>query len=119
MSKFLKQPGVTRTGTADEAAKHDEGYSGNGMSEFSRQAAHAGNVKLKSFEEGKPPVWTRSDLEQLGDKIAKQCRFLAAFHMRLRSETDAERREKLRKNITIKTAFIERLKQSQREALGQ
>jgi hypothetical protein len=114
-----RAPGVIRRGTASDLANLGVGYSASGASEHTRHAAHSTNTKLANYEEPKAPVWTRTALEQLGEKIAKQAKFLAAFHVRLRTERDPERRAKIMKDIPIKARYLEKLKQEQREALRQ
>lgn len=115
MASPLKS-GVVRHGTAREHAALDGAFSASGTSEYSRHAAHAADMKL--------PHWTptprhkpRPHLE-LGEKIAEQAMLLGSLYMRLRTERSEDRRTKIRKDIDIKSRFLEKLKQEQREALG-
>lgn len=103
-------PGVIRHGTARDLDNLGIGYSASGSSEHSRHAAHSQNTKTAGYVEPKPPLWARTEREQLGEKIAKQAKFLAALHMRLRTETSPERAAKFGKDIEIKTRFLEKLK---------
>ena|ERR1700722_889633 len=113
-------PGVLRHGTAKDLADVANGYTASGASEHSRNSAHSHISHLNSFvDDTRPPEWARTEKDALGFTIADNARQLAALHMRLRTETNEQRRDKLRKNIQIKTKFLDRLKQEQRELLGQ
>jgi hypothetical protein len=103
MSK-VRRVTVSR-GTPAEVASHANGYSGNGLSIYTRAVAH----HEPAF--GNQPRRIRgAGVERtLSEKIAYERDRLRHAKAQLRIEDSAERRAKLEKSIDIKAAFIARL----------
>lgn len=102
-----RRPNVIRKGTLAEVASHASGYSGNGLSIFSREAAQGvrpHGVNDSPRDEPKPHVHLLA--HQL---IARMDRQLSKIQKRLNVETDPERRKRLERDRKIKTAFLSRL----------
>ena len=99
----MKSPATLTTGTAKENAEHDEGFSANGESQFSRRAAHPDNVRLQGYKRPRPKMALAADIGFNVIEIERMQRALTV-------ERDPKRIAKLRKNIEIKTKFVERLK---------
>jgi hypothetical protein len=107
-----------KAGTARETAERGEGFSANGESQWTRNAAQPGNVKLNHYGLEEPKPW-RPDgakLRQREERMARAADIefneveIAKMVARVQTETNPERRAKLRKNIGIKRRFVERLK---------
>jgi hypothetical protein len=90
--------GIIRHGTARNLADHDDGYSANGESEFSRQSARAPNVSLNKGR--------RTD----GRLIRETEKALRKLKCKASEVDDPIRLMKLEKNIAIKSAFLDRLR---------
>lgn len=103
-----RKPKVIVRGTAKEIAERAPGYSGNGASEFSREAAQGVRPRMTVNDsprnEPKPHVYLLQ--HQL---IAKNDRELSHIQKRLLVETDPERRKKLQRDLEIKSRFLSRL----------
>lgn len=102
-----KRHAVIRKGTAAEVAEHAAGYSGNGVSIFSREAAQGDRpmtVNDSPRDEPKARVYLLH--HQL---VAKTDHNLNKLQRRLAVETDPAQRAKLIHNIQIKTKFLRRL----------
>jgi hypothetical protein len=93
-----RRPTVFRGGTAREIAEHGLGYSANGESQYSRNAAATANIVLSK---GK-----RTD----GRLLRENENQLAKIAQRLSIETDPAKIMKLRKDHAIKSRFVEKLK---------
>jgi hypothetical protein len=93
-------------GTPAEVASHANGYSGNGLSIYTRAAAAHHEPAF-----GNQPRRIRgAGVERtLSEKIAYERDRLRHTKAQLRIEDSAERRAKLEKSIDIKAAFIARL----------
>jgi hypothetical protein len=94
--------GVIKHGTARQEAEHEQGYSANGESRYSRNAAQV-NIRLG---EGR-----RTN----GRLIREQSGALAKLKFKASIESDPVRLAKLRKDIGIKTKFIAKISAQYRE----
>jgi hypothetical protein len=103
-------PGVARHGTARDLAAVGVGYSASGASEHSRHSAHSANIKMRSDVEPNPRGTKITGPRSHGELIAENVKKLAALQVRLQTETDVTKRDKIIKGIVIKTKFLERLK---------
>jgi hypothetical protein len=98
----MARPGVITEGTARDLADSGVGYSCNGESQFSRNAAQ-------------PNTTTRSHVARTKGKhtsaalIAENKSLLATLRGAILIETSPAKLAKLRKNFEIKSRFIERL----------
>jgi hypothetical protein len=93
----------TTAGTSKDLADHAIGYAANGESSYTRRAARPdSNIRgtRASLSNG------RHSVSQL---IEESKKLLARMQCELRIETNKERLAKLRSNIVIKAAFIEKL----------
>jgi hypothetical protein len=99
----IKRPGIFQRGTARELADFDEGYSCNGESVFSRQAAQAQNVTMRS---NAPKTSGRHSQAAL---IAENVSQMAKLRGDLLLTDDPIKRARIEKNLDIKQRFIARL----------
>lgn len=99
----MKRPGVVTRGTARDLADNGAGYSCNGESQYSRNAAQP-NVRMAGNSAKTTGKHTQAAL------IAENESQLAKLRGDISLETDPTRREKLKKNFDIKARFVARLK---------
>jgi hypothetical protein len=107
----VKSPATLTVGTAREHAERGEGFSANGESQWTRNAAQPGNVKMRGFHENEPGT---SPYRPGPRTTAENIRFneieIARMQNAARKETNPAGLAKLAKNIAIKSAFVEKLK---------
>ena len=105
-----KAPGVVRQGTADDLAKTGDGLSANGVSQYTRESAHAANrLKTPSYRERRGQ-WTRTEQEKHAFLIRRSEIELGRLRDKLEATRDNDRRKKYSSDIAIKTGFIAKLK---------
>jgi hypothetical protein len=90
--------------TSKDLSEHESGFSPNGESMYSRQAARSTLVNLPSHTPKTRGKHTRDAL------IAEAQTQLAKLGFDLMTVTDPARLTKIKKNRAIKAAFVERLK---------
>jgi hypothetical protein len=113
MSK-VRRVTVSR-GTPAEVASHANGYSGNGLSIYTRAIAHP-----EPAFANQPRRLRGAGVERtLSEKITYERARLRHAEAQLRIEDDPERRAKLEKSIDIKAAIIARLRREQQEGSPQ
>jgi hypothetical protein len=107
---------ATRTeGTAKELADNGVGYVASGEGEWSRNRAKADNVRLRGYM---PPPRNRTRApKQYATDIRCNEIELSRLERALTVERNPARVAKLRKNIAIKSAFVERLKDEERQGI--
>ena len=101
---MAKTPGVTRTGTAKNLADHENGFSANGLSEFSRREAHA--QKREYAARGRPARPSGIGLREFFARTTKQ---LMKLRCDLSLETNRDRKAGLQRDYDLKTALAARL----------
>ncbi len=87
-----------------EVAERAPGYTANGESQFSRQAAHS-VPKMASR-----PYRVKGRPHTLAELIVRTEADLRFLHCDLRLEDDKARRAKIAKNLEIKRQFLEKLR---------
>jgi hypothetical protein len=65
----MKSRATKTTGTAREHAERGEGFSANGESQWSREAARTKNVKMRGFTEGERGTGRYKGPRSLSDNI--------------------------------------------------
>ena len=86
-------------------SEHADGYSASGEGQFSRRAAHSDyNPHLTRYKPAKGEAWSDQRL------IAKHSHDLAKLKDRLPLVHDLTLREKITRNIRIKSEFIQKLR---------
>jgi hypothetical protein len=108
--------GSIKHGTGGQLADHDAGYSANGESQFSRQSASTPDIKLNGYAPRQQHANKKKTTEQL---IRFQKSALARMRYDLSMGQSTIKRQKLEKNIAIKTKFIATLERSQHEHQSQ
>jgi hypothetical protein len=94
-------------GTAGELAEHSVGYTNNATSEHTRRVAHGAAPKFESR-----PQKIKGRPHTLPELIVAQTAALAHLNGQLRTESDSNRRQRLQRNTTIKSRFLEKLRRS-------
>src|SRR5271168_5364512 len=107
---------ATKTiGTAQDSAKTSGGYVASGESSFSRRMAHPDHVRMPSYV--KPPRTRSRQTHDNAANIRVQEIEIERMQRKTMNEHDQDKLAKLRKNIAIKQAFVERLKQEDAEGI--
>ncbi len=105
----MKSRATKTEGTAREAAERGEGFSANGESQWTRNAAQPGNVRMKGYE---PPPRQRPPNPHA--RYAADIRFneieIERMQRAMTVEKNPVRLAKLARSIAIKSAFVEKLK---------
>jgi hypothetical protein len=95
-------------GTARDLAEHASGYSSNGESIYSRAAAHSEPRMRHQVPR------TKGRLHTLSELIVETDFALRRLQCELRIESNPKRRERLLKNIQIKSDYLAELGYEQR-----
>jgi hypothetical protein len=103
--RMAKSRATLTTGTARDLAEHDTGYSGNGESIYTRQAARTGRGVLLKGQVANETRGSRPRHVIIRENEAQ----LSKLRCELLVESDAGRRSIL-KNIGIKTNFLEKMR---------
>jgi hypothetical protein len=111
MTKVYSLPkgkGVKRSGTARENAEHAAGYSSSGESQYTRivSRGHASPMMAHRETRGK-----RGQGRPLPELVRETAGALAYMQAQLRVAESGAFREKLLKNIPIKTRFLAKLRE--------
>lgn len=102
-----KSRATLTTGTARDLAEHDEGYSGNGESIFTRQAARTGRGVLLKNQVANETRGSRPVHVIIRENEGQ----LSKLRIDLLIEDDVTRRAKILRNIGIKENFLKTMRE--------